>query len=62
VVVGEGEQITDLLVRHGHLWGRHETAIPASAIATLESDAIGLKLSAHDAGQLPSIRARAPGT
>jgi sporulation protein YlmC with PRC-barrel domain len=52
----DGEQITHLVLEHGHLWGRREVVIPAPAVARVETDAIVLSLSKDAVGALPSAR------
>ena len=44
-LVAEDEQITHLVLEHGHLWGRREVTIPIDAVAKVETDAVTLRLS-----------------
>jgi sporulation protein YlmC with PRC-barrel domain len=55
VLDGE-QQIAHLVLEHGHLWGRREVVIPASAVARVETDAVVLTLSKDAVGALPSAR------
>jgi hypothetical protein len=52
----DGEQITHLVLEHGHLWGRREVVIPALAVARVETDEVVLTLSKDAVGALPSAR------
>lgn len=52
----DGEQIAHLVLEHGHLWGRREVVIPASAVARVKSDEVVLTLSKDAVGSLPSAR------
>ena len=49
-VVDSDDQITDLLLEHGHLWGRREVTIPIGAVARVEIDAVTLNLSKDAVG------------
>jgi hypothetical protein len=51
-VVGEREQIAQLVLEHGHLWRKREVAIPAAAIERLECDGVTLSLSSGAVGAL----------
>ncbi len=55
VLDGE-QQIAHLVLEHGHLWGRREVVIPASAVARVETDEVALTLSKDEVGELPSAR------
>ena len=55
VLDGE-QQIAHLVLEHGHLWGRREVVIPASAVGRVETDAVELSLSKDEVGALPSTR------
>jgi hypothetical protein len=48
--------ITHLVLREGHLWGRHDVVIPASAIDRIEQEAVFLKISKERVGALPPFR------
>lgn len=45
VVIDELERITELVVEHGHLWGKRELAIPVGSIDRIETDEVVLALS-----------------
>jgi hypothetical protein len=58
----DGDKITHVVVRHGHLWGKRETAIPIEAIGLVETDHVQLKVSKKEIEALPSHHLRrAPG-
>jgi uncharacterized protein YrrD len=54
--VVDGDHITHVVLEHGHLWGRHEIAIPIGAVATVEVDAVALSLSKDEVGALERMR------
>jgi uncharacterized membrane protein len=60
-VVGElavdpaSEQVTHLILRQGHLWGKREISLPLSAIDRVEAGTVYLKLDKQAIEQLPSI-------
>jgi sporulation protein YlmC with PRC-barrel domain len=51
VVVSEGDRLTQLFFQRGHLWWKHEIAVPAESISKFESDMVTLALTK---GELPS--------
>jgi sporulation protein YlmC with PRC-barrel domain len=53
-VVDEDDQITHLVLEHGHLWGKREVVIPIGAVATVATDAVVLSLSKDEVGRLES--------
>ena len=55
-VLDSEQQIAHLVLEHGHLWGRREVVIPASAVARVETDEVTLTLSKDEVGALPSAR------
>ena len=50
----EGDDITHIVLEHGHLWGRRDVTIPIGAVAEVETDAVTLSLSREQVGALPS--------
>jgi hypothetical protein len=52
-------QITHLVLREGHLWGRRDVLIPAAEIDRIEQDTVYLRINKERAGALPPFR---PGT
>lgn len=57
----KSEQITHIILREGHLWGKKEITIPISAIDHIGEDVIYLKLDRRAIEALPRIAARRPG-
>jgi hypothetical protein len=55
-VLDSEQQIAHLVLERGHLWGRREVVIPASAVARVETDEVVLTLSKDEVGALPSAR------
>ena len=55
VVDPDGEKITHLMMRTGHLWGKKDVAIPVSAIDFVGEDAIWLKIDKEAIGALPAV-------
>jgi sporulation protein YlmC with PRC-barrel domain len=51
----EGEHITHLVMREGHLWGKKDILIPISAIDHLDQDKVFLKLNKREIESLPDI-------
>ena len=51
-VVDDSQQISHVVLEHGHLWGRHEIAIPIGAVTAVEADAVTLSLSKDEVGAL----------
>jgi sporulation protein YlmC with PRC-barrel domain len=48
LVIDEMEQIAQLVLEHGHLWGKREITIPIGSIDRIESDEVVLALSSHE--------------
>ncbi|MGI8491737.1 MAG: PRC-barrel domain-containing protein [Acidimicrobiales bacterium] len=46
--------ITHVLLQEGHLWGRHEVAIPISSVAAVD-DGVVLKISKDEVQALPAV-------
>lgn len=51
----ESDNVTHFVLQHGHLWGKRELALPVSAIARTESNAVYLKLSKDEVEALPAV-------
>ena len=47
------DHITHLVLERGHLWGRHEVAIPVSAVRSFSNDEVLLSLSKAEVEVLP---------
>ena len=54
--VVQEDHITHLVLERGHLWGRPEVTIPIGAVDKVENDAVSLKLSKDEVGDLPAVR------
>lgn len=57
-IVDSEDEITHLVLDHGHLWGRREVTIPINAVARVESDAAILGLSKDEVGALEQVPVR----
>ena len=55
VVELDSGSITHLITKEGHLWRKKDLAIPVSAIDSIMSDVVYLKLSKSEAEALPSL-------
>lgn len=56
VIIDRGDhRITHVLLKEGHLWGRKEVAIPASAVTDM-TDGIALNLTKKQVEELPPLR------
>ena len=49
------EHITHLVMREGHLWGQKDVTIPVDRVDRLEDDTVYLKMSKHEAKDLPAV-------
>ena len=54
-VVDDSQHISHVVLEHGHLWGKHEVAIPIGAVAEVEDDAVTLSLSKAEVGDLERV-------
>ena len=54
----EGDQITHIVLEHGHLWGRREVTIPIGAVTKVETDAVTLGLSKDEVEALDGVSVR----
>jgi sporulation protein YlmC with PRC-barrel domain len=54
-LVDEDDAITHFVLERGHLWGKREVTIPISAVESVHTDAVGLKLTKDEVGELPSV-------
>jgi sporulation protein YlmC with PRC-barrel domain len=52
----EGEEITHIVLEHGHLWGRREVTVPIKAVTKVETDAVTLSLSKEEVGALDGVK------
>ena len=56
--VVDGEQITHIVLEHGHLWGRRDLTVPIGAVAKVETDAVTLSLSKDEVGAFKGVSVR----
>lgn len=49
LVLEEHGRITQLVIEHGHLWGKREIALPIGSVDRIESDAVALSLTNDEA-------------
>ncbi len=52
------DQITHLIMREGHLWGKREVTIPVSQIDHFNDDVVYLRLAKEEIEHLPSVPVR----
>ena len=52
ILVGHDNEVLQLVLEHGHLWSKHEAAVPLSAVARMVTDEVTLTLSAAEARKL----------
>lgn len=52
------DQITHLIMREGHLWGKREVTIPVDQIDHFKDDTVFLRLSKLEIEKLPSVPVR----
>jgi len=55
VVNPKNGQITHLVMREGHLWGKKDVIIPLSAMGNTREDTVFLKLDKHQVESLPTF-------
>jgi sporulation protein YlmC with PRC-barrel domain len=51
----DSDNITHLVVREGHLWGRRDLSIGVSQIAAIEDSTVRLKLDKEAVAKLPEV-------
>ncbi len=56
-VIDDGQQISQLILEHGHLWGKRKVAIPAHSIERFTTDELVLNLSSDQVGAMKSMPA-----
>ncbi len=55
VIDPASQQVTHVLLKEGHAWGRKEVAIPAGAVKEAAEDGIHLNITKQDVGDLPPV-------
>jgi hypothetical protein len=61
-VIDDDHRITELVLEHGHLWGKRMVAIPGSAIDRFETDELILSLTGDEVGDLKPLPAHHSGS
>ena len=56
----ESGDITHLLMRKGHLWGKKEVAVPVSTVDCVDADTVHLKVDKAAVEALPSVSVSRP--
>jgi len=56
-VVDDDQRITELVLEHGHLWGKRMVAIPGPTIDRFETDELVLSLTGDEVGELTPLAA-----
>ena len=56
VVDASNGEVTQLLLRQGHLWAQRDVAIPAEQIARIADDKVYLSLDKRQVEDLPHVR------
>jgi sporulation protein YlmC with PRC-barrel domain len=54
--VVDGDEITHLILEHGHLWGKRDVTIPIASLTSVKTDEVVLGISRNEVGSLPSVR------
>jgi sporulation protein YlmC with PRC-barrel domain len=54
-LVDAEDHITHFVLERGHLWGRREVTVPIGAVEKIETDAVTVRLSRKEVGELPSV-------
>lgn len=55
VIDADSGQITHVVLRQGHLWGKREVTVPLSAIASIHEDVVYLNLDKAAVERLPHV-------
>jgi sporulation protein YlmC with PRC-barrel domain len=55
-IVGDDQRIGHIVLEHGHLWGKHDVAIPIGAVARVDNDTVALSLSKADVEALEPMK------
>ena len=53
-VIAPDDGVTDVIVRRGHLWSRHEVLVPAAFVASFSGDRVVLALARDAVADLAS--------
>jgi sporulation protein YlmC with PRC-barrel domain len=55
VIDPDSGEVTHLLMREGHLWGKKDVAVPLSAVGSVDVDAVVLKIDKEAIEALPAV-------
>ncbi|HUB35682.1 MAG TPA: PRC-barrel domain-containing protein [Solirubrobacteraceae bacterium] len=55
VIDPSDHHVTHLLLQEGHLWGKHDVAIPIGAVRSVDPDGVRLTLSRDEVRDLPAV-------
>jgi sporulation protein YlmC with PRC-barrel domain len=55
VIDPSDHHVTHLLLQEGHLWGKHEVAIPIGAIESVDAEGVRLHLTKDEVRDLPPV-------
>ncbi len=61
-VIDEDGRVTELVLEHGHLWGKRMIAIPGPAIERFETDELVVNLTSDEVGALRPLPAHRRGS
>jgi sporulation protein YlmC with PRC-barrel domain len=61
VVDPADHHVTHVLLQEGHLWGKHDVAIPIGAVTDVSADGVRLSLSKDEVRALPPVDLAHPG-
>jgi sporulation protein YlmC with PRC-barrel domain len=57
-VVDDQQRIAELVLEHGHLWGRRDVTVPIGAVDRIENDTVVLRMTKDEVGALGQRRVR----
>ena len=60
VVLGDNHQVSHVVLKEGHPFGRKQVAIPIAAVKSVGEDGISLSISKHDVDDLPAVKFHRP--
>lgn len=55
VIDPDDHHVTHVLLQEGHLWGRHDLAIPIGAVSDVDADGVRLSLTKDEVRDLPPL-------
>ena len=60
IVLGANHQVSHVVLKEGHPFGRKQVAIPIAAVKSVGEDGISLSISKHDVDDLPAVKFHRP--